>query len=1396
MILGVAADAPANPTGMTVSAGTAGISQSGSQMTITASQNAFLNWNTFNIASGETTIFKQPSASSIVWNRVNDPNPSQIFGSLQANGVVVLLNSSGFYFGPNSFVSAAGLVVSTANCVPPENSGGTWQFNGPPPLASIINYGHIQVGNSGQAFLIADQIENQGTIEAPGGTIGLAAGQTVLLSERPDGRGMSMQVKLPQGSVDNYGNLVADAGTISLNAEVINQDGLLQANSVQNNNGVIELVASDQLTLGANSVIQASGDNSSPDSSGGSVTLKSGNNFGDSIGSQISVTGGVQGGNGGSVEVSAPDILSLNSGVDAGAQSGWNGGNFILDPLNIVMGTSGSYTVAADGTVTYSDTSGTDSHGNLFLNVNSAFKNIAAGQILLQAQGDIYVGNGAVNNSGQFSFAANPGITWNLSSSTGSSSGDLTLESGGDIIFGNKSQIVDANSWNVNLMAGVSFPSETVQNGVGSIYLGGGITYNGTKPTTQTTGGSIQTTLGSINLSAGQNIQINAGYVTTTGGGSITATALAGSVNTGTDTVGYRYSSSGAGYTPSPNAGSAFGNLGGISTANGGDVSITAGENITSLLPPSNLTTDAGSGAFGSSPGNVTLVAGGNVTGHYVVADGTGSISAGGDAGTAVNALALSLVRGGWNVNAANSIYLQEVRNPNGIFNDIGSTSPTYHNFDYAPDAFVNLVAGNGVQLGAGSTVLPRTTDIDIPTIYPPILNITAGAGGVTIIGDTDPTSSFNELILFPSQVTQGGQPGYGEGSLTITTTGGGSLTAIAGGGIFDLIVSDSSQTQFNDDSVFGLDDHALVPLYLNHPTTIALNISGDMKDILLGSPEAVQINVAGDMDNCRLQAQNLQATDKTTIDVGGAIENRGEFTTATLDTSMTGFVPPELSLLGQAYPSTGLAGQIFYDSKTGQLTFQGAVTDQVLNELSSVTLLTGYDKYGNPVTSSPMNVLDPSTPAGQLGPNALALQAQYAAEGPVPTTLDSGYLIGGGGQFNLTARSLDLGTTLGIQSVGPSYNPALANYFTKGADINVNLADELDMFSTSISSLNGGKIQVNVGVEVDNNGIPVTVLNPAAQVNVGSAIFTGNNNNPRGIFTTEKGDVTVYAGGDINLNGSRIATYDGGDVTVESFDGNVDCGSGSSGYVVVQKFSVDPITHAVISASATIPGSGILATTFPLPDSYNTVGDIFVDTPNGNIIANAGGIVQLPLNHVKSPNATVTLLAGYELGNEQPVSPGRDIDVSGSGVIAQNASLKASGSINGLIFAEGNIDINAQQNVNVTVLAQGTASVGAGGNVSGTIIGVGGISASGGGGVDAALISNNSISGTTSGQSGTTQGTAANATSAAASSDNANETAKNSTTTDNGDDEQKKKKAISLAQRVSRVTVLLPVKN
>ena len=153
--------------------------------------------------------------------------------------------------------------------------------------------------------------------------------------------------------------------------------------------------------------------------------------------------------------------------------------------------------------------------------------------------------------------------------------------------------------------------------------------------------------------------------------------------------------------------------LGGISTAAGGDVTLIAGVDVTSVLPgynayyydgdktkPNNgddyLT--AGSGAYGSQPGDVTIVAGGNVTGNYLVANGTGSHLCRGENGCQRQSLdangnssrmaklcfghfpgsagtdqlnpnlALSLITGGWTVNAAQNIYLQEVRNPNGVF--------------------------------------------------------------------------------------------------------------------------------------------------------------------------------------------------------------------------------------------------------------------------------------------------------------------------------------------------------------------------------------------------------------------------------------------------------------------------------------------------------------------------------------------------------------------------------------------------------------------------------------------------------------------------------------------------------------------------------------------------------
>ena len=195
-----------------------------------------------------------------------------------------------------------------------------------------------------------------------------------------------------------------------------------------------------------------------------------------------------------------------------------------------------------------------------------------------------------------------------------------------------------------------------------------------------------------INLTAGQDILVGSGYVITTGGGSISAHALAGNIDTGSDAQGYFFKKNASSLSTAYDLSDG---LGGISTAAGGDVTLIAGGDVTSVLPgkgvyyydgnsvtPENgndyLT--AGSGAYGSQPGNVTIVAGGNVTGNYLVANGTGAIYAGvqmdangnpktdssgnyllgtsGSAGTDLqnNELALSLINGGWNVTAAQNI--------------------------------------------------------------------------------------------------------------------------------------------------------------------------------------------------------------------------------------------------------------------------------------------------------------------------------------------------------------------------------------------------------------------------------------------------------------------------------------------------------------------------------------------------------------------------------------------------------------------------------------------------------------------------------------------------------------------------------------------------------------------
>lgn len=1377
-----------NPTGGTVRQGSATFNSSGSQLTITTSQNAFINWQSFNIGLGETTTFVQPSSSSLVWNQISDSNPSQILGSLNANGYVVLQNQNGFYIGGQAAITAHGLILTTTPlAVPDLSSSGPWSFSAPPPTAKIVNYGQINIGGGGSAFLIANDIENDGSITAPGGNVGLYAGEQVLVSTRPDGRGLSASVTLPEGSVDNSGKLIADGGSIAMQAQVVNQGGLVQANTVADRNGTIELLASAAVNLGANSSISAQGDSTGV-SSGGSVTIKSGNTFSDQTGSTINIAGGAQGGNGGALEISAPNLGTIQSQISAGAAAGYHGGTFTLDPTEL------------DLTAAYVSTLTPILNSGLY-------------QLNLQADDTIKVDTlWTLNDPGA------PAL--------------LTLTAGNDIIFdsgskaSNPNGIKAQNDWSVSLSAGpqnlASKPTTSLTDG---IYLNG-FSY-------------LQSANGNINVWAANEVILSdpssfgtadSSGIRTTAGGNINVTAEIGNVNTGGDSAGFVYQSTAPYITASPT-------VGGISTAAGGNVTITAGGNVTSFLPSGNQlgnsapsASDGGTGAFGSNPGNVTITAGGSVYGHYVVADGIGSITAGKDAGDPGNPFALSLIDGSWTVNAPyGNIYLQEVRNPNGIFNTLiqhGTVAPGKHLFTYDPESSVTLDAGIGVELTGTDTSVPRLGSAAIQILYPPILNITAGSGGVTLDGP---------VTLFPSPY----------GNLNITTTGNGSLT----GNGNELLMSDSALSQWAIPFDFSDQDHGSTLDELNNFEPVTLNIAGNMDNLTLLTTKETKINVGGNMNNVNFSGENLHPGDETSIHVGGQIFYTSSLTfvplPGALPTLPENILPPGVqnnwdtifelmmdpnaiknlvipaNVSPAAYENFAVSASVFgimpggttltgnpgfvYSPTTGQLGFIGpmsqAVSQSEYNDLASGQFTVLVYKNGIPETqTSASGVTTFVTTTINWAPAAqIAALYQDSANAPNGSSPQYGLRVGGPGQFEVSAGSISLGNSYGILSEG-AYDLGgingvygdryqnLAQITPSGADLNVTAAGNIDMLTSTIATLGGGNVTLN------STGGSMDLGTEESPVRIPSGLGFG-------VYTAGPGNVSVTAFGSVDVDGSRIGAFDGGNVSVESLTENVNAGSGGANAFELYSDYVNPVTGQAGTYAEQDFGSGIIANTLvdpsQVPGGALVPGNITVETPRGDIDANQGGIVQEALNGNVAAGPTVTLVAGTPASAGSPGYAG-NIDLGQSGVIGGTVDVTANGNITGLVISRQNSDINAAQTFSGTVLSGGQANLSAT-SVSGTstIIGVGGVSVAGTIGAGAQVLGQSvSVNG---GATVSTLGTSAQASTAATSaSGEATEQAVAQVSTDNSqDDDQKKKgKGAGLVRRTGRVTVMLPGKS
>jgi hypothetical protein len=824
---------------------------------------------------------------------------------------------------------------------------------------------------------------------------------------------------------------------------------------------------------------------------------------------------------------------------------------------------------------------------------------------------------------------------------------------------------------------------------------------------------------------------------------------------------------------------------------------------------------DAGSGAFGPQPGNVTIKAGGSVFGHFVEANGIGTITAGVNAGgtSSRNGFALSLVKGNWNVYAPNgNIYLQEVRNPNGDFDSVAGGGG-YFTFDYDPLASVFLDAGSGVILG--STSVPRgglAAGTSAPGILlPPTLDIVAGAGGITLVSD---------VTLFPSP--------YGE--LNISTTGNFIGQTVVNIGRPTLYMSDSGNNQWQGSTSFTPtgSDHAVNPPELANPNPVTISVGGNMQNVIVATSKRTEINVGGDMIFAGFRGENLHPGDVTSINVAGRIINPSQYTFVNLITAIIGADPLEPSAwdsifnlavnpnasallnglsqsdlvnLGDTVKNmrvfqTGNPGFV-YDPQTLQLGYSGVmdslVRDAIEGDKNGKFTILKLDNNGVPLLAKGDANLGQDTSkyyfqiqTVSFAPKS-AIESLYAGSQSVPLATSSaglvGYKIGGPGQFNITASSIDLGTTAGIQSLGVDTEGnyrSLANLTPEGAAINVTtLSGDLSMISSRISSEFGGDITVNCGGSID----------------LGRQDLFGSTGNAFGIWTSGHSSIFVTALGDININGSRIAAYNGGNVFVESLQGDVNAGSGGTVYVQVPIVLIDPATGLPKGdpVTAYIYGSGIVTTSLTknlqTPGGNPLPGNITVLTPQGDIVSTTAGILQLPLDGNLGPGPVITMVAGTPPSDSSPGFAG-NIDLGDSGVIGGAINLTAQGNIKGLVISRQNSTISAAQNFSGTVLSAGSANISAGGNVSGTIIGITGVSASGGN-ISATLLSQNvSVSG---GSAESTLGSTATATATSQSAAQATTTdTKQTTSNTDEDDSQKKRNRPKLTKR-SRVTVILP---
>jgi filamentous hemagglutinin family protein len=1109
---GGAVAANATPTGGTIVGGSGAISQSGANTTIVQkSQMLALNWQSFNVGANASVLFKQPSFTSVALNRILDQNPSQIFGHVNANGQIFLINTHGIIFGAGSQMNVGGLVASTLDLTPSDFLANHFNLDAHGGSAGIVNHGTIEAASGGSVSLIGGQVANDGVILANYGHINLDGADRAVLDFDGDGLinvqvtgALQKRLNADEAAVTNKGKLQADSGTVVLQASaakdlftnLVNNTGVVEAGGITTRGGKVQLIAGGGNTV-TSGTIDVSG------SEGGSVQVLSDQNVGvtgniNASGTQgggtIRVGGGYQGGEG--LQTANATYVAPTAKLNADATQIGNGGSIVIwgDQVNNFYGTisaRGGVLGGNGGLVETSSHYGLDAQGN----VDASAVHGKAGTWLL----DPY--NVTINSGSTSTNITTSGTTY-TANATGSTIGNGVingaLSNGTSVFVFTGSSGSERGDITVNAPIGA-----TTQSGTSSLYL-------------EAAGSILLTNSSSSNISSDGFHALNVNLWSNYGGAAAGTTYSAGTCSScQVQLTGANITTTGGNVDIETNGAVTLANNASITTG-GGNVSIgnatTGSVASLSIDSTSNIDTTTLSGG-----GNLAVLAGGGINAQgALTVGGTTLLSAGMGALSASNASnnfngAVSLSNSGNNaVDISNDTNLLQLGNV-----AVGSSTLT--------------VTATGITQASGTQITQASNA--------GIASFTAGAGVITLANTGNNftgtvvlnNSGNHSVALSTSNALQLGNVTVGTSTLALTGVG---ISQASGATITQG--SNAGQATFNG----GAGAITLGNSSNNFTGAVGLSNSGNNAVTLSNGSHALKLgNIAVGTGTLSLAGVGVTQSSGTSItQVGpGAVTVTGGAAAVTLNNSGNDFVG------AVGIINSGSTHNVQVNNGSNVLTLGAVTAGGSVSATSSGGIdLTQNIGSGNFQTyTGPVTLLGDVTLTNTGSSGAITFTSTVdGAHGLSVINANNAVSFGGAVGGSTPLASLTVTSGGGITLGG--------NVSTIGAQ-NYNDAVQLNATNTQLT---GSTVTAPSGIT--GGGLAITGNASLAGVSSLTSLSVSGTTGLSGNVTTSS---TQSYGGDVTLNGDTTLGS-GGNVT---FGGKVD--SGSSG----QSLTVNAGSNTVI---------------------------------------------------------------------------------------------------------------------------------------------------------------------------------------------------------------------------------------